>query len=312
MHGGAGSRTPPRWTAAQVQERERAIAGALEAGHQVLASGGSALDAVQAAIVLLEDDSLFNAGRGAVLTAEGRAELDAALMNGADLRVGAVAGITRTKNPIRLARAVMDRSEHVMMIGDGAEQFGSQLGIEFVEPGYFITAGAVRSLEAERASEQRRRDSLANRPPQGAAAGDGGSYFGTVGAVALDRQGRLAAGTSTGGRTNKRYGRVGDVPIIGAGTYANPRCAVSATGHGEWFIRYTVARDICARVENGMSLAASADSILFGIFDPIPVDGGTIALDSRGNVAMTFNSASMPRGWIGPDGRANVRALRVP
>ena len=309
MHGGAGSRTPPGWSAEQVAVRERAIAGALEVGHRILANGGTALDAVQAAIVVLEDDSLFNAGRGAVLTAEGRAELDAALMNGPDLRVGAVAGITRAKNPIMLARAVMDRSEHVMMIGDGAEQFGRQVGIELVEPGYFITAAAVRSLEAERAAE-RRRDSLANRPPQGASAGDGGSYFGTVGAVALDRQGRLAAGTSTGGRTNKRYGRVGDVPIIGAGTYANPYCAVSATGHGEWFIRYTVARDICARVENGMSLAASADSILFGIFDPIPVDGGTIALDSRGNVAMTFNSATMPRGWIGPDGRPTVRATR--
>lgn len=279
---------------------------ALEAGYAVLARGGSALDAVQAAIIVLEDDSLFNAGRGAVLTAEGRAELDAALMDGPDLRVGAVAGITRTKNPILLARAVMDRSEHVMMIGNGAEQFGQHAGVEFVDPGYFITAGALRSLEAERAAEQRRRDSVAARPPEGASAGHGGSYHGTVGAVALDREGRLAAGTSTGGRTNKRYGRVGDVPIIGAGTYANARCAVSATGHGEWFIRYTVARDICARVEEGMNVAASADSIMFGIFDPIPVDGGVIVLDNAGNLAMSFNSAVMPRGWIGPDGRARV------
>lgn len=313
MHGGAGSRTPPGWSAEQRAAREAAVAGALRAGHAILAAGGSALDAVQAAIVLLEDDSTFNAGRGAVLNAEGRNELDAALMDGPTLRVGAVAGVQRVKNPILLARAVMERSEHVMMIGDGAEQFARLVDIELVDPSYFRTQAAVDELERQRASEQRRRDSAAAAPraPQEGAAGWSDSHYGTVGAVALDRQGRLAAGTSTGGRTNKRYGRVGDVPIIGAGTYANADCGISATGHGEWFIRYTVARDICVGVQyRGQTIAAAADSMLFRVLDPIPVDGGVVGMDRSGAIAMSFNTASMPRGYVGPDGEPRVWLTR--
>lgn len=312
IHGGAGSRTPPGWNAEQRAAREAAVAGALRAGHAILAAGGSSLDAVQAAIVLLEDDSTFNAGRGAVLNAEGRTELDAAIMEGPTLRVGTVAGVQRVRNPIVLARAVMERSEHVMMIGEGAEQFAQLVGVELVDPAYFRTQAAVNSLERERASEQRRRDSAAAAPrlPEGAGALVD-SHYGTVGAVALDRQGRLSAATSTGGRTNKRYGRVGDVPIIGAGTYANAACGISATGHGEWFIRYTVARDICVGVEyRGQTIAAAADSMMFQVLDPIPVDGGVIGMDRQGRVAMSFNTASMPRGYVGPDGRPRVWLTR--
>lgn len=314
IHGGAGSRTPPGWNAEQRAAREAAVAGALRAGHAILAAGGSSLDAVQAAIVLLEDDSTFNAGRGAVLNAEGRNELDAAIMEGPTLRVGTVAGLQRVRNPIVLARAVMERSEHVMMIGEGAEQFARLVDVELVDPGYFRTQAALNSLEREQASEQRRRDSAAaapRRPPEEGAAAWGDSHYGTVGAVALDRQGRLAAGTSTGGRTNKRYGRVGDVPIIGAGTYANADCGISATGHGEWFIRYTVARDICVGVQyRSQTIAAAADSMMFQVLDPIPVDGGVIGMDRQGRVAMSFNTASMPRGYVGPDGRPRVWLTR--
>jgi L-asparaginase / beta-aspartyl-peptidase len=313
IHGGAGSRTPPGWSAERRAALEAAVAGALRAGHAVLAAGGSSLDAVQAAIILLEDDSTFNAGRGAVLNAEGRNELDAAIMDGPTLRVGAVAGVQRVKNPILLARAVMERSEHVMMISEGAEQFARLVDVDLVDPGYFRTQAAVNSLEREQASEQRRRDSAAvapRAPPEGAAAWSD-SHYGTVGAVALDRQGRLAAGTSTGGRTNKRFGRVGDVPIIGAGTYANPECGISATGHGEWFIRYTVARDICIGVQyRGQTIAVAADSMMFRVLDPIPVDGGVIGMDRHGRIAMSFNTASMPRGYIGPDGAPQVWLVR--
>jgi beta-aspartyl-peptidase (threonine type) len=313
IHGGAGSRTQPNWSAEARAAREAAIAAALQAGHAVLAAGGSSLDAVQAAIVILEDDSTFNAGRGAVLNAEGRNELDAAIMEGPTLRVGAIAGVQRVRNPILLARAVMERSEHVMMIAEGAEQFARLVGVELVDPAYFRTQAAVNSLEREQASEQRRRDSAAAAPrtPQGGAAGVIDSHYGTVGAVALDRQGRLAAATSTGGRTNKRYGRVGDVPVIGAGNYANADCAVSGTGHGEWFIRYTVARDICVGTQyRGQTIAAAADSMIFRVLDPIPVDGGVIGMDRQGRIAMAFNTASMPRGYIGPEGQARVWLLR--
>jgi L-asparaginase / beta-aspartyl-peptidase len=311
MHGGAGGRTPPAWTPAQRATREASMAAALRAGYTILAAGGSALDAVEAAVVLLEDDSTFNAGRGAVFNAAGENELDASIMDGPTLNAGAVAGVRRVKNPIRLARAVMERSGHVMMVAGGAEEFARQVGIELVDPRYFFTQAAWVSLERERAAEQRRRDSLAAAQPPGAQTGNGGSYYGTVGAVALDRQGRLAAATSTGGRTNKRPGRVGDVPVIGAGNYANPRCAISATGHGEWFIRYTVARDVCVGVEHrGQSLGGAADSILFRVLDPLRVDGGLIGLDSAGNVMMAFNTAVMPRGYVGPDGTPRIQLTR--
>ncbi len=259
IHGGAGVIERASLTPEQDAAYRAALHHALEAGSAVLAAGGSSLDAVQAAIELMEDDPLFNAGRGAVFTAAGRNELDAAVMNGSDLTAGAVAGLNTTRHPIAAARAVMERSPHVMLIGEGADTFAASVGLEQVDPAFFFTERRWRGLEAALRAQ--------NLPiperPAGAAGPMAESTlpapplnerkFGTVGAVALDSQGRLAAGTSTGGMTAKRWGRVGDVPVLGAGTYASNAdgCAVSATGSGEYFIRATVARDICARIALG-------------------------------------------------------------
>jgi beta-aspartyl-peptidase (threonine type) len=282
-----------------------AMTEALTAGHAVLDRGGSSLDAIEAAIVILEDSPHFNAGRGAVFTHEGTNELDASVMDGATMRAGAVASLTRVKNPIGLARRVMERSPHVMMSGDGAEAFAREQGVELVDPGYFRTDRAwealQRALEAEKATLGA---SAAPALERAAPAG----YFGTVGAVALDRQGNLAAGTSTGGMTNKRFGRIGDSPIIGAGTYAsNTSCGISSTGHGEYFIRYTVAHDICARVEHaGMSVQQAADAVVQGVLKAAGGEGGVIGMDRAGNVAMSFNVTGMGRGYMGADGEAVV------
>ncbi|WP_298743662.1 isoaspartyl peptidase/L-asparaginase family protein [uncultured Brevundimonas sp.] len=256
IHGGAGVIERDSLTPEQDAAYRAALHRALEAGSTVLASGGSALDAIQAAIQIMEDDPLFNAGRGAVFTAAGRNELDAAVMDGSDLTAGAVAGLTTTRHPIAAARAVMEQSPHVMLIGQGADTFAASVGLEQVDPAFFFTERRWQGLETALRAQ--------NLPIPERPAGTPGPMaenslpapplnerkFGTVGAVALDSQGRLAAGTSTGGMTAKRWGRVGDVPVIGAGTYASNRegCAVSATGSGEYFIRATVARDICARI----------------------------------------------------------------
>lgn len=308
IHGGAGTISRQAMTPEREAAYRAGLERALRAGHAVLQRGGTSLDAVQAAIIVMEDDSLFNAGKGAVLNAEGNAELDAAIMNGATLAAGSVAGIHRTKNPITLARAVMEKSPHVMMVGDGAELFGRQQGITMVDPGYFITAPRRASWERQRAADSAR-----------AATGGGTAMtepaysvpderkFGTVGAVALDQAGNLAAGTSTGGTQMKRYGRVGDAPIIGAGTYANNRsCAVSATGTGEYFIRNTVAHSICALMEYGrLPLAQAADSIVMRQLVAQNGDGGVIAIDRQGNWAWPFNTSGMYRGRI--DAAGNVR-----
>lgn len=253
IHGGAGVIERDSLTPEQDAAYRAALHRALEAGSAVLAGGGSALDAVQAAIELMEDDPLFNAGRGAVFTAAGRNELDAAVMNGSDLTAGAVAGLTTTRHPIAAARAVMERSPHVMLIGEGADTFSASVGLEQVDPAFFFTERRWRGLEsALRAQNLPIPERPVGAPAPGAMAEVAPPLnerkFGTVGAVALDNEGRLAAGTSTGGMTAKRWGRVGDVPIIGAGTYASNAegCAVSATGDGEYFIRATVARDICS------------------------------------------------------------------
>ena len=258
IHGGAGVIERAGLTTEQDAAYRAALHRALEAGSAVLADGGTALDAVQAAIELMEDDPLFNAGRGAVFTAAGRNELDAAVMNGSDLSAGAVAGLTTTRHPIAAARAVMERSPHVMLIGEGADTFAASVGLEQVDPAFFFTERRWQGLEAEL---RRQNLPIPERPAGAPAASGPGAMaevapplnerkFGTVGAVALDNEGRLAAGTSTGGMTAKRWGRVGDVPVLGAGTYASNAdgCAVSATGSGEYFIRATVARDICARL----------------------------------------------------------------
>ena len=266
IHGGAGVIERDSLTPAQDADYRAALHRALQAGSAVLAAGGSSLDAIQAAIELMDDDPLFNAGRGAVFTAAGRNELDAAVMDGSDLTAGAVAGLTTTRHPIAAARAVMEQSPHVMLIGEGADTFAASVGLEQVDPSFFFTERRWRGLETALRAQ--------NLPIPERPAGASGSMaettlpapplnerkFGTVGAVALDSQGRLAAGTSTGGMTAKRWGRVGDVPVLGAGTYASNRdgCAVSATGDGEYFIRATVARDICQSMAMLEALDGSA------------------------------------------------------
>lgn len=294
IHGGAG--TLPR--AAMTPQRDQAyragLAAALDAGYAVLDGGGTSLDAVTTAVRILEDDPLFNAGRGAVLTAGGIAELDASIMDGRTLAAGAVAGLRHVRNPIELARAVMEHSSHVMLIGGGAEEFALERGMAPVPNEYFHTE--TRRLQLQRAL------------PGGGGPVNELSALGTVGAVALDQDGNLAAATSTGGMTAKRYGRVGDSPIIGAGTYAdNAGCAVSATGHGEFFIRTVVAHDICARVAYaGATLAEAADAVVMDRLRQMGGEGGIIAVDARGNVVMPFNSEGMFRGARSADGRREI------
>ena len=295
IHGGAGviarDVTPEREKAVRA-----ALQRALESGYAQLKAGKPALDAVTAAITILEDDPLFNAGKGAVFNHDGKNELDAAIMDGATLRAGSIANVHRVKNPILLARAVMEQSPHVMMVGDGAEQFAKSVGIELVAPGYFHTDERWRQLQSALKEEREKTAAPAKAP-----------HHGTVGAVALDTQGHLAAGTSTGGMTNKRYGRVGDSPIIGAGTYANAKCAISATGWGEYYIRANAAHDICARVEyGGKPLAQAAKEVVMDVIPKLGGDGGVIALDADGNFAMPFNTEGMYRGWVDKNGKIHI------
>lgn len=312
IHGGAGAMTPQSVPPERQAEYRAALTEALRAGHAVLARGGTSVDAVEAAINVMEDNPLFNAGRGAVITADGRIELDAAIMDGATLKAGAVAGLHTVRNPIDLARAVMERSPHVMMIGEGAETFARQNGLQMVEESYFWTPNRRQQWERMRMQDSLRADSV-RRAGQGAAwAVPDERKWGTVGAVALDQQGNLAAGTSTGGMMMKRFGRVGDVPIIGAGTYANNRsCAVSATGHGEFFIRNTVAHSICALMEyGGLPLQAAADSIVMKQLVAQQGEGGVIAMDRQGNFTMPFNSTGMYRGRVDAAGNVTVGIFR--
>ncbi|MDQ3282263.1 MAG: isoaspartyl peptidase/L-asparaginase, partial [Acidobacteriota bacterium] len=261
------------------------------------------LDAVEATIHVLEDSPLFNAGKGAVFTHEGRNELDAAIMDGRNKAAGAVAGVTIIRNPISAARAVMEKSKHVMMAGRGAELFATKVGLEIVDPSYFWTERRWKSLQNELLKEQGK--------PQAELEQYAEKKYGTVGAVALDRNGNLAAGTSTGGTTNKQFGRIGDAPIIGAGTYAdNESCAVSATGAGEYFIRWTVAYDIAALMKyRGMTAEQAGNEVIMNKL-PKEGEGGVIILDRKGNFAMPFNSEGMYRGYIGADGVAHVLIYR--
>jgi beta-aspartyl-peptidase (threonine type) len=305
IHGGAGV-ILRRNLSPELEAQYRAgLDQALQAGYAVLDRGGSALDAVNAAINVMEDSPLFNAGKGAVLNAEGQCELDASIMDGRTLAAGAVAGLHHIKNPINLARDVMTRSPHVMLIGDGAEKFAAGLGYAMMPPEYFITDFRRKQLEEARRAEQAKapQANAAVQPAVNYASSDEALLarqrkYGTVGCVALDKAGNLAAGTSTGGMTNKKYGRVGDVPIIGAGTYAsNATCGVSSTGWGEFFIRATVAHDISAQVEyQGKDLAAAAKATLAKVAQ-MGGDGGVICLDARGHVAMEFNSPGMYRAY---------------
>ncbi|MCD9007607.1 isoaspartyl peptidase/L-asparaginase [Luteimonas sp. XNQY3] len=303
IHGGAGVARGDL-DAAGLAEARAALETALRAGHAKLQAGAPALDAVKAAITVLEDAPSFNAGRGAVFTHDGRNELDAAVMDGASGRAGAVAGVTRVRNPVLLADAVMTSSPHVMMVGEGAEAFAKTQDIALVDPAYFRT---------ERRWQQLQRALEAEKTPAQTAIieGDARPYFGTVGAVALDVEGRLAAGTSTGGMTNKRYGRVGDAPIIGAGTWADARCAVSGTGWGEYYIRAAAAHEICARVRlRGDDIREAASDVIDREIPEAGGDGGAIALDADGRVAFPFNTPGMYRGWIGADGVPHVAVFR--
>jgi len=302
IHGGAGvasrESVPPEDEAAIRKELDRA----LDAGNAVLKSGGSAIDAVTAAIVVLEESPWFNAGKGAVYDAEGGHELDASIMEGHTRRAGAVAAVSTVRNPIKLARAVMEHSEHVMLAAGGAEKFAdTRPEIERVDNHWFDTEKRLKQLKEAQAFEQQQREPAY------------GTYFGTVGAVALDAQGHIAAGTSTGGMTNKKFGRVGDSPIIGAGTYANEQCGVSGTGWGEFYIRAAVAHDICARMAyRGDSLAKAAEAAVNGEVPRLGGDGGAIALDKDGNIAMPFNSPGMHRGWIRADGSRGTAVFPTP
>ncbi|MFP7724868.1 isoaspartyl peptidase/L-asparaginase family protein [Lysobacter sp. D1-1-M9] len=290
IHGGAGFVPKDALSEADVRDVHATLNRALDAGHAILADGGAALDAVEAAVLVLEESSRFNAGKGAVFNAEGRHDLDASVMEGHTRRAGAVAGLTTVRNPVKLARAVMEHSPHVMLAGDGAEAFAdTREDIARVPNEWFDTDHRRRALE--KAQQQA---SLGDAPDK---------YFGTVGAVALDAHGHIAAATSTGGMTNKKWGRVGDVPVIGAGTWADERCGVSGTGWGEFYIRNAVAHDICARVAyRGDSLEAAANEVVNKVVPAAGGNGGAIALDADGNIAMPFNSGSMFRGWIKPDG----------
>lgn len=297
IHGGAGtlsgSETSPEHDRAYLD----GLTAALDAGYSVLERGGSSLDATIAAVCVLEDDPLFNAGRGAVLTRDGLAELDASVMDGSTLGAGAVTGLRHVKNPIALARLVMDRSPHVMLVGEGAEEFARLQGVEMVSNEYFRTQVRQRQLHRLLGGGVEKENDLI--------------AFGTVGAVAFDAAGNLAAATSTGGMTGKRWGRVGDSPIIGAGTYANhASCAVSATGHGEYFIRAAVAHDICAQVEYLKLPLDQAVSNVLAKMKALGGNGGVIAIDRRGEIVLDFNSEGMFRGMRTSNGKNEVAIYR--
>ena len=304
IHGGAGAIDRNRLTAEREQAYRQVLSESLSAGHAVLKAGGSSIDAVIAAIVVLEDSPLFNAGKGAVFSHEGRNELDASIMDGATRMAGAIAGVTTIRNPIRAAHAVMTKSEHVMLIGRGAEAFAAEHGVDIVDPSYFYTQHRWDQLQKAIAKEHVVRD---HDMDSDTLLPNGDGKHGTVGAVALDRYGNLAAGTSTGGLTNKRYGRVGDSPIIGAGTYADNRSvAVSATGSGEMFIRTAAAFNTAAQVQLQQTpLAEAADRTLAEVA-ALGGDGGLIVLDAQGRFAMRFNTSGMFRGSIGDDGIART------
>ena len=289
VHGGAGVILPENITDVQEMEITAALDSALKVGGAILNEGGTALDAITQSIIILENSPHFNAGKGSVLNHEGGFELDASIMEGANLEAGAIAGVKTVKNPILLARGVMEKSEHVMLSGEGADTFANELGLEQVDQSYFFTQRRYDALQKILEKEE-----------------NTDHKYGTVGAVALDRKGNLAAGTSTGGMTNKKYNRIGDSPVIGAGTYAdNEGCAVSSTGHGEYFIRHAVAHDLSARVKySGADLQSAASKIIHEVLPKTGGKGGLIAIDSYGNYAMPFNTAGMFRGVVTPDSKS--------
>ncbi|GAB4283407.1 MAG: isoaspartyl peptidase/L-asparaginase [Marinilabiliales bacterium] len=295
IHGGAGYSTPESLTKDQQEAYTAVLNKALNKGKEILESGGTALDVVENVIIILENSPLFNAGKGAVFTHDGKNELDASIMDGATLNAGAVAGVTVIKNPISAARKVMENSKHVLLSGKGAEIFAQEQGLEIVDPSYFFTQENYDYLQKVIENEKQKKE-------------DKKSKHGTVGCVVLDSHGNLAAGTSTGGMTNKMYGRIGDSPIIGAGTYANNNtCAVSCTGHGEYFIRYSVAYDVSALMEyKNMPLKDAAKYIIQTKLKNAGGNGGLIAIDKQGNICMEFNTPSMIRAYLKANGERNI------
>lgn len=313
IHGGAGVITRGSLTPEREKEFRLKLEEAVLAGYNALQAGKSSLDAVEIAIRIMEDSPLFNAGKGAVFTNDGKNELDASIMDGKTLAAGSVAGLGRVKNPITLARAVMEKSEHVMMIGVGAEKFAELHKIELVDSKYFWTQhrwdALQQILKEEKAKEAQGPKSKAQNLTLDVGHGTlDYNRFGTVGAVALDKNGNLSAGTSTGGMTNKKFGRVGDAPIIGAGTYANNEtCAVSATGWGEYFIRLSVARDICSMMEyRALPIQRASDIVIKQKLQKLGGDGGIIGMDKFGNIGISFNSEGMYRAYINAEGKPVV------
>ncbi|MDQ0637896.1 beta-aspartyl-peptidase (threonine type) [Pedobacter sp. W3I1] len=308
IHGGAGTILKKNMTAEKEAAYIAVLTQALQAGYAEIKAGKSSLDAVEATIHVLENDPHFNAGKGAVFTHDGRNELDAAIMDGKTLMAGSVAGVTTIKNPISAARVVMEKSEHVMMVGTGAEQFAKEVGLEIVDPKYFWTKERWDGLQkAIKEDSTKAVLDHGNKKSELLGSKNHDYKFGTVGCVALDQAGNLAAGTSTGGMTNKKYGRVGDAPIIGAGTYCNNETAgISCTGWGEFYIRNVVAKTISDLMEyKGLSVA-EASKIALDKVGKMGGDGGLIALDKKGNVAMPFNTEGMYRGTITTDGKIEV------
>lgn len=300
VHGGAGTIERSSMTPEREKEYRAGIENALRAGAKILSGGGSALDATEAAVRVLEDDPHFNAGKGAVFTSAGTNEMDAAIMDGRSQSAGAVAGVQHVRNPILLARAVMEKSKHVLMIGAGAEEFARRTGIELVDAKYFFTERRWDELKKKQASEKSGEKHVSDA-----------GHHGTVGAVARDKDGNLAAATSTGGTTNKLPGRVGDSPIIGAGTYANnASCAVSCTGDGEYFIRAAVAHEISAlMLDRGMSLREASETALENA-RKLGGEGGLIAVDKSGEIALPFNTRGMYRGYLAADGKFIIDIYR--
>jgi L-asparaginase / beta-aspartyl-peptidase len=315
IHGGAGTILKTQMSPEKEKEYTEALNTALEKGYAILKEGGTALDAVEAAVRYMEDNPLFNAGKGAVFTNEGKNELDAAIMNGKTLAAGSVAGVTTIKNPISAARAVMEKSPHVMMAGRGAEQFAKQQGLEIVDPSYFHTDDRWRGLQRSKAQDSIdliKKDSPAKKTSAVRQPGNNDDKYGTVGAVALDRHGNLAAATSTGGMTNKKFGRIGDAPIIGAGTYANNQtAAISGTGWGEYYIRLVLAKSISDIMEFGkQGLQKAADEMVMKRLPALGGDGGLIAVDKNGNIAMPFCTEGMYRGYVKSDGKKVVKIYK--
>lgn len=310
IHGGAGTILKKDMSPGLEEQYRAKLKEALTQSYQKIKEGKSSLEAVEAAIVVMEDSPLFNAGKGAVFTSDGRNELDASIMYGKDKSAGAVAGLTVVKNPIKAAIAVMQKSEHVMMIGKGAEQFAKKEGLEIVNPKYFWTQHRWDALQKVKKAELK-----ANQPN----AMNNSHYpsyywvdkkFGTVGCVALDKDGNISAGTSTGGMTNKKYGRVGDAPIIGAGTYADKNVGISGTGWGEFYIRTSAARTVAAKYEYQNKDVKTATQEVMLEIEKLGGDGGMIALDKNGNVAMTFNTEGMYRGTVTEDGEINIEIYK--